>query len=708
MRWWALGLMGALTACDSGDGSTSPQPSVDAGRDRGVDAVPVDQGRPDATLRDARLADRGPADAEPADARVDAGITDDWDVLVLLDGQPAGGIRVMQGGTQTFVLTAADGTARIHLDRTLPGDPVIIASHPQARTRGFIAYVDEQPPAVIELATFNDADNPAYLFQDPGEPRRRDTTGQCGHCHLTLNDGWFASPHRTAASNPNVQDLYRGTARFPTAEACAAGGGRWVMGELPGGERGSQCVVGLNVVDQVAEGTFGACASCHAPGLDGRLGGRDLAEATGRAFTYGVHCDVCHRVEAVDLQAAGPGVAGKLHLVRPTETAPISLGAGGLLPLTFGPSYDSPNPRMGSVQRDHYRNGQICAGCHQYEAPALGRGQRVDANRWPSGRLPIQTTWAEWQGSVLSAATACNDCHMPPDPLVANGADLQAFPLADVGIQGGFVRPAGAVRQHTWPGPRQPGGALVGLAASLMVEKSIVDGELVARVTLRNQGAGHGLPTGEPMRAVLVTVEARCGAEVLPPSGGDALPAWAGAYARKARGEDWSVWPGAEVGQAIRVTRRTGNFHDYMGFGPFGDGAFSPAAKGLPEEEILGDATITAVDPEGVVTLDRPLPEGEFADLGDGVWQAGAPGFAYARVMVDAGGREMVPHYQATDVRSDNRLLPQQRWTSTHRFRTRCPEPEVTARAIHRPFPLWLVAERGWSVGDQVIAEVRR
>lgn len=161
------------------------------------------------------------------------------------------------------------------------------------------------------------------------------------------------------------------------------------------------------------------------------------------------------------------------------------------------------------------------------------------------------------------------------------------------------------------------------------------------------------------------------------------------------------------MGQVIRVVQRTGNFHDYQGFGPFGDGTFGPGQKGLPVEVVLGEATITAVEGDAV-TLSRALPEGDVAFLGDATWLAGAPGFAYARVLVDAAGREMVPHFRATDVRSDNRLLPHQRFTSTHRFRTVCPDPEVTARAIHRPFPMWLAAERGWPVRDILMTEVRR
>ncbi|MFT6399433.1 MAG: hypothetical protein ACJAYU_004198, partial [Bradymonadia bacterium] len=48
---------------------------------------------------------------------------------------------------------------------------------------------------------------------------------------------------------------------------------------------------------------------------------------------------------------APSGIAGRLVLTRPSEARTGPLGPWS--PLIFGPSHDSPNPRMGSVQRDH-------------------------------------------------------------------------------------------------------------------------------------------------------------------------------------------------------------------------------------------------------------------------------------------------------------------------------------------------------------------
>jgi hypothetical protein len=233
------------------------------------------------------------------------------------------------------------------------------------------------------------------------------------------------------------------------------------------------------------------------------------------------------------------------------------------------------------------------------------------------------------------------------------------------------------------------------------------------RATVTNAGAGHALPTGEPLRAVLLLVEATCGGEPLVPTGGDVLPDWAGALDA---GPPGTTWPGAAVGDRIRVVARPGGFVDYAGFGPFGDGTFDAAEKGLPVEVWAGEAAVTAVAGDEVA-LDRPLPAGDLAyrvpalalpaDGDPARPLAGAPGFAFARILVDAAGTPMVPHHRAVDVRSDDRLMPQASSTSTHTFAAPCADPEVHALLVHRAYPWGLAAERRWTLTETVIAEAR-
>lgn len=646
-------------------------------------------------------------------------------LLVTLDGVPVEGAVVGQGGAAARVKSAADGTAQLTVDPAVPGDKYLIASHPAARIGG-LDLAGAEAPYRIDLVRFRTDDNPDYQFDDPGVPSDNPPATTCSHCHRTLHADWWASPHRSAAKNPVLHDVYAGAAAAIAGEAeCVAAGGAWRSGIGPGtGRPAARCYLGDGTLpdlnpscrqtpcDAVASDT-GGCADCHAPGIDGRLGGRGLLEATGRAYDFGVQCDVCHKVESIDLDKP-PGVGGRLHLVRPSEKT----GKKDIpfAPLSFGPFDDVVNGGMGSVQRAHFHDASLCAGCHQLEAAPRLPGAKLDATRWPGGTLPIHTTYAEWKAGPFSKVS-CGGCHMPPAAGVMNSADLQHF-LDTEGAVGGWRRPAGTTTHHAWAGPRQPQFRMLENAASLAIERGRTDGgDEVARVTVRNLGAGHALPTGEPLRSLILRVEARCGGEPVPAIGGDAIPDFGGALATKGAGEDWQRWPGARVGQVVRVVRTPGGHHDYRGFGPFGDGRFDAAKKGLPITLVAGQSTIRAVDGDRV-TFDAPLPAGDLAWLGEeapagpgpSLPLAGAPGFAFARVLADERGRRMVPHHRAIDVAVDNRLLPGDGFTSEHRFAACGKRGGLTVRAVllYRAYPVELARQRRWSGADTLMVEERR
>jgi hypothetical protein len=641
-------------------------------------------------------------------------------VTVTLDGDPVEGAVVIQGGSNDHWLSSADGTVTMVVDTGISGEWIIHASHPDARIGAVQLWDAKAEPIEIALTRFDTSDNPAYVFQDPGTPTRNDNTAYCSHCHRGMVDDWFASPHRTSASNPVVQDVYAGTAlALSDATQCSEAGGQWWTGLNPGTEDSTdKCYLGDGALpaynadcgdtapcDGVAAET-GACADCHAPGIDGQLGGRDLHEAVGIAYESGVHCDVCHKVESVDLEG-GPGVAGKLNILRPTEEGSIIFD---FKPLTFGPYHDVVNPRMGSVHRDHFLGAEFCQGCHEYKSDLAPIGSSVDSTRWPTG-LPIQSTFSEWSQGPYSPGAPCQSCHMPPDAEAGNSVDISVNVVVQ-GIAAGWFRPAGSMRKHVWYGPRQPEARMLQMAGALSVESSLESGTLQVAVTVTNAGAGHAIPTGEAMRSLVLAVEADCDGTPLVATGGDAIPDFGGWLQKKTAAEDWGSWPGAQVGQVIRVLETTGTWHDYPGVGNFS--AMNASEKGMAADQIRGWATITAMNGDQVV-LDRVLPSGDVAVLGeagfpeDGIDSkalAGAPGFAFARVMVAPDGRRHVHHSAAVDIASDNRIMPQASWTTHHAFESTCTDPSISAVLVHRAYPLDLARSRGWSLTDSVMVEV--
>ncbi|MFK7931719.1 MAG: hypothetical protein AB8H79_26305, partial [Myxococcota bacterium] len=524
--------------------------------------------------------------------------------------------------------------------------------------------------------------------------------------------------------NPFVHDVYGGSAsNLAQSDDCNESGGIWTTGPTPGGGDALRCYVGPSVLTDLdpscaeppcPETTIntGGCADCHAPGIDGQLGGRGLHEARGFAYDYGVHCDVCHRVESVHLGDPNPGVAGALDLLRPSDPSSTPRFFDWE-PLHFGPNHDQASPRMGSVQRDHYKNGQICAGCHELHQPALVPGTAIDEDRWPDGRLPVHTTWTEWEQGPFADTVPCNACHMPPAPDVMNSADLQLFiENLEPGTVAGWIKPPGTVKHHSWVGPRTPQSQMLPLSAAVDLSLERRGRQLIATVTTSNVGAGHRIPTGEPSRSMVLKVNATCDGIEQPAIGGDVVPLFVGSVASKTAIEDWTTWPEAAPGDVLRVLSQDG-WTTYEGFGPFGDGTFTGPAAGLPRWAASSQATVIAVDEAGVVTLDGVLGTGDRAVLArpsssHAGADAGAPGFAFARVLTDPAGRAMVPHHLATDVASDNRLAPHEAFTTTHTFDADCAEPRVTARLLYRAQPWWLATEKGWDNPEILIQEATR
>ena len=632
------------------------------------------------------------------------------EVHVTVDGAAEVGVSVMQAGTESVVLTNAEGVATLTLDRSVPGDLWVVA----AATGAWNGGVEVEGPGRIEveLARFDPTDNPEYVFADPGAKADADTSSrECGHCHLTLHRGWSASPHRIAASDTEVHAVYQGVDLAADIAACAERAGTWGGATIPGSATEAEaCFVASGV--ESATGGFGACADCHAPGIGGvSLGGHDLLEAVGVAYESGVHCDVCHKVRSVDLEAEA-GVAGRLDILRPSDPS-TSFLMGPWHPLMFGPYIDVVNPAMGATASGLLHESAFCAGCHELNQPVLVRGEAADPQRWPTGRLPVQSTYSEWEAGPMNPAAPCQSCHMPPAPEVGNSADLwNEFPDLTPGVAGGWLRPPGAVRAHTWVGPSDAASGMLELAAFVEVESETVDGELVAAVTVSNVGPGHAIPTGEPLRNLVLTVEATCDGVALTPTAGDVVPDFGGSLAIRTAPDSLGVFPEAAVGDRVRYARSLG-WVDYPGPGVFGDGTFDAQAKGLPQLDFVGEAEVLAVATDGTLTLDHP----EFAEAADTAFLvsqssesalAGHPGFGFARVLVGADGERMVPHHLAVDVALDNRILPAASFTTTHRFAATCAAPEVHATLLYRAWP-WAQAQRyGWALEDRVMAEAWR
>jgi Cytochrome c554 and c-prime len=198
------------------------------------------------------------------------------------------------------------------------------------------------------------------------------------------------------------------------------------------------------------------CVRCHAPAVvymqDTRWEKKTSWE--------GVTCDFCHSVRSIGTDPKRPFV---LEVGR-VKTGPLR----NANPTVHGASFS-----------EVYTSSTLCAPCHQY----------VNGKHFA-----VLTTFSEWQASPYPGKDiTCQSCHMRAtsgkvvDPKVARTSGT-------------------SVNVHEMPG----GHSLQELNRALQAQIAALRRGDTVEVTVRlaNRGAGHRLPTGSPLRAIVMVVEA--------------------------------------------------------------------------------------------------------------------------------------------------------------------------------------------------------
>ena len=671
-------------------------------------------------------------------------------VVIDQNDEPVAGAWIMQGGrAEERILNEEDGSFTFVLEDPGWGISVLVAAKPGYRAIGMEYFIPGEP-VTLRIYEIEAPDNLDYPYEEPGDGYNIDME-DCTHCHAILVRELLDSKHAQATRSPLLQDLYAGVNRALNDQTnCENAGGQWRQGLTPGTANTAQskCYIGGSVLGDLNENCggenqlacddpvitpeeaptmFGSCADCHAPGINGIAGGRNLHEATGLAYEKGVHCDVCHKVRDIDMSKP-PGVGQRLVMGRPGDEG---FNIFRWRPVYYGPLMDVPIVNMGGSYQPKFNEAVFCAGCHQQEQPALLPNESLDDVKWPKG-LPIHATYDEWlEGPYNQESTACQFCHMPERYGRANATDLGT--VENQSITYGFVREPEDNRQHIFRSPLHGDPRLIDKALYTSIALTVEEQILNATVSVANIGCGHAIPTGEPMRSLIMVVEAStddCGK--LATIGGMTLSDTAGTLADGIEGAEitttgsvlsWEVGAAiAQAGQVIRVTRATGTFDDYEGVGYFNEEARTAEEKGLEIFSPVGEAVVQSVDGSNItvnaaleiqagdrIYLGEVFPD-DFEDGDDALYLAGKPGYAFSKVLVDSAGNRHVPHYKAVDMLSDNRIPPGQRATTQHKFEfpANCGTGKVTARVYYRPIPLKMAAERGWEAKDYLISTAEK
>jgi hypothetical protein len=213
---------------------------------------------------------------------------------------------------------------------------------------------------------------------------------------------------------------------------------------------------------ELTETTFGesterTCLSCHAP-LAGLIKDFSLRQ---KVTWEGITCDYCHSVRDVSLGGENPRATVELSLVK------------------SGPLKDVVAPVHGTRYSAVHTSSLICAPCHEYRNP-LG--------------FPVLTTYSEWEKSPSAKeGRDCQSCHM--------------YSVAGQVVDPRILKSAGAkVNLHQMPGSHSIDQLNRTIKAQLSTSRE--GDHLKVAIEVANVAAGHYVPTGSPMRQLILEVTA--------------------------------------------------------------------------------------------------------------------------------------------------------------------------------------------------------
>jgi len=212
----------------------------------------------------------------------------------------------------------------------------------------------------------------------------------------------------------------------------------------------------------VAEADFGqagrmVCLNCHSP-IAARIGDVGLEK---KVSWEGVTCDYCHSIREVTFDERNP-------------KAVLNFGA-----VKTGPLSDAVSKAHQTAYSAVHTSSALCATCHEYKDAA---------------GFPVLTTYSEWKASrYWKEGKQCQFCHMSRvegdvvDPRVARSSGAK-------------------INLHQMPGSHSLEQLNKAFKAQLNTARE--GGQLRVTVDVENQTAGHCLPTGSPLRQVVMELRA--------------------------------------------------------------------------------------------------------------------------------------------------------------------------------------------------------
>ncbi|MGC9521937.1 MAG: carboxypeptidase regulatory-like domain-containing protein [Anaerolineae bacterium] len=523
-RWIAvLIVVGTVViGCISAMGPEKEQPAVGMGEPVPTAAVPATPTREEPATKAAAMTAATPTSPTPPPSpEVTPSLPEGVIAGMVRDAEgPIGGARVRVKLTDYVTTSEEDGTFRLaDLPMTTP------ISVTAWYTGYYIGYTTGTPglvPITITMKPHYTTDN---LDHEWFEYNGIEGSASCAPCHPSYEE-WAADAHGQAAINPRFLSMYEGTDVHGNKSPITRFDGNGYVQPGP-----DEPYYGPGVKTDYPDRNWN-CAACHTP-LASKLEPDDTCGWSGchmatTAFlsdevSYapdptgltgyaadGIGCDFCHKIGEVYLDPETglpypdrPGISS-MRLYRPEPGEELFFG-----------THDDTTRRVTYLPLQE--ESAYCAPCH------YGVFSGVVAPGEVAGGTVIYNSYGEWLESPYSdpeTGQTCQDCHMPT-------VDYDYFVFPEMG---GHIRDPEGIHNHLMPGVNDL--ELMQNSVTMTTTAALEGGQLQVQVDITNDKTGHHVPTGAPMRHLILVVEARdAQGAVLPQTAGPVLPEWTGDYA---------------------------------------------------------------------------------------------------------------------------------------------------------------------------------
>jgi hypothetical protein len=458
-----------------------------------------------------------PTPANPASQKTSGMLTG-----VVHDAEgPVAGATVRLKLTDNKTTSAEDGS--FTLTNLAITEPVSVTAWAEGYYVGGTTATPDLEPITITLKphyTTDTLDYEWFVFNDVVG------SASCEPCHTGYAE-WKADAHSQSAINPRFLSIYRGTdvhgnqgvlkldykGRPLPPEPNQPYYGPGYKLDYP--DRSGNCAAcHTPVASNLEPSNTCGWSGCHTDNVTAFYSdqvpfGISPTNLTGEAAD-GVSCDFCHKIGDVILDphtqlpyADKPGISS-MRLYRPEEGQQLFFG-----------TFDDVTRRVTYLPLEE--ESAFCAPCH------YGVFGGVVGNNEMVGGVEVYNSYGEWLESPYSnpeTGQTCQDCHMPP-------VDNKYFVYPE---QGGLERDYKPVRNHLMPGVTDE--VLMQNAVTMETSAQLVGDEVIVDVNVTNDQTGHHVPTGAPMRHMMLVVQARdADGNLLALHDGPVLPDWTGNYA---------------------------------------------------------------------------------------------------------------------------------------------------------------------------------